>query len=127
MGMKGRKPMKAIEEIKRQQSGKENSTAWMIGMQLIDMIKAEPAISQIVEEDLQNPDMSLTKCADAMRKHADEIHSKSKGNCVCITPAEAEKVIRKFYGLPDQTERPEPEAEPVQAMEESILNLEDFL
>jgi len=99
----------------------------MIGMQLIDMIKAEPAISQIVEEDLQNPEMSLTKCADAMRKHADEIHSKSKGNCVCITPAEAEKVIRKFYGLPDQTERPEPAAEPVQAMEESILNLEDFL
>ena len=126
MGMKGRKPMKAIEEIKRQQSGKENSPAWMIGMQLIDMIKAEPAISTIVEEDLQNPDMSLVKCADAMRKHADEIHSKSKGSCICITPAEAETVIRKFYGLPDQTERPEPAAEPVPTTED-ILNLEDFL
>lgn len=127
MGMKGRKPMKAIEEIKRQQSGKENSPAWMIGMQLIDMIKAEPELSGIIEEDLQNPDMSLVKCADAMRKHADEINSKSKGNCVCITPAEAEKVIRKFYGLPDREERPGPATEPVPAMEENILNLEDFL
>lgn len=120
--------MKAIEEIKKQQSGKENSPARMIGMQLIDMIKAEPAISGIVEEDLQNPDMSLEKCADAMRKHADEKHSKSKGSCICITPAEAETVIRKFYGLPDQAVRQEPAAdEPVPAMEESILNLEDFL
>ena len=127
MGMKGRMPMKAIEEIKKQQSGKENSPAWMIGMQLIDMIKDEPAISGIVEEDLQNPDMSLDKCADAMRKHADEIHSKNRGSCVCITPAEAEKVIRKFYGLPDRTERQEPAAEPVPATEENILNLEDFL
>lgn len=119
--------MKAIEEIKKQQSGKENSPAWMIALQLIDMIKAEPELSRIIEEDLQNPDMSLVKCADAMKKHADEIHSKNKGSCVCITPAEAEKVIRKFYGLPDRTERQELAAEQAPITEKDILNLEDFL
>ena len=31
--------MEAIEELKKLQNGKENTPAWMIGQQLIDMIK----------------------------------------------------------------------------------------
>lgn len=115
--------MEAIEEIKRLQIGKENSPAWMIGQQLIDMIKADERIAPIIGEDLQNPGMSLEKCAEAMKKRADEIHSKTKGNCVCITPAEAEKVIRKFYGLPDPAEAAAPE--PINQAD--IISLEDFL
>ena len=117
--------MEAIEELKKLQNGKENTPAWMIGQQLIDMIKAEGRIAPIIEEDLKNPDMSLEKCADAMKKHADQIHTKTKGHCVCITPAEAEKVIRKFYGLPDPSEEAAPEPEPEK--DTGILSLEDFL
>ena len=119
--------MKAIEEITRLQSGKENSPAWMIGQQLIDMIKDDGRIAPIIEEDLQNKDMSLEKCAEALKKHADEIHSKNKGNCVCITPPEAEKVIRKFYGLPDPGKKPAEKPAGETPEEENILNLEDFL
>ena len=47
-------------------------------------------------------------------------------NGSCCTGAEAEKIIRKYFGLPEQTEatKPEPAAPPAQAG--NIVNLEDF-
>lgn len=119
--------MEAIEEIKRLQIGKENRPEWMIGQQLIDMIKADERIAPIIGEDLQNPGMSLEKCAEAMKKRADEIHSKTKGNCVCITPAEAEKVIRKFYGLPDPDETVKLAPPEEAGVFSDVISLEDFL
>lgn len=117
---------KTIGTIERLQSGKEGTPAYMIGLQLIDMIKADGEIASILEEDLQNPDMGLEKCADALKKHADGIHGRTKGNCVCITPMEAEKIIRKFYGLPDPAER-KPEPQPIPEADSGIISLEDLI
>lgn len=114
----------AIELIKEQQKKlRETDPAYMIGLQLIDMIREDTGIDRILTEDLQGDGMDLTACAAAMKKHADGIHTREKGSCVCIHPKEAEKVIRKFYGLPDPDERaPEPPA-----ADAGIMSLEDFL
>ena len=113
-----------ISMIKKQQGENHHNPTYMIGMQLIDMAHDDERIIQILVEDLQAESMSLGKCADAMKQHADEIHRKEHGSYVCIPPDEAEKVIRKFYGLPER------EAEPAAAAPEpetGILSLEDFL
>ncbi len=114
---------KAIEMIRQQQKGlKPTDAAYMIGMQLIDMIRKDSRIEPIMEEDLQNEKMGLEACSAALKVRADEIHKTVKGSCVCITPDEAEKVIRRFYGLPDPAG---PEAEIPE--EKEIISLEDLI
>ena len=114
----------AKELIEKQQSGKDNTPAFVIGLHLIDMMKQDGRIEAILAEDLQNPDMSLERCAGKLKEAADEKHSKTKSSCIVLTPAEAEKIIRKFYGLPDAEERIQeaPVPEP-----SDIINLEDLL
>ena len=114
----------AIELIKEQQKKlRETDPAYMIGLQLIDMIREDTGIDSILTEDLSGKGMDLTACAAAMKKHADGIHTREKGSCVCIHPKEAEKVIRKFYGLPDPDEREAPKT----VTSPEIMSLEDFL
>lgn len=115
---------KATELIEKQQSGKDNTPAFVIGLHLIDMMKQDSRIEQILAEDLQNPDMSLEKCAAKLKAAADEKHSKTKSSCIVITPTEAEQIIRQFYGLPDPEERIQEAPAPEPA---DIINLEDLL
>jgi len=115
---------KATELIQKQQSGKDNSPAFVIGLHLIDMMKQDSRIEAILEEDLQNPEMSLENCAKKLQDAADQIHRETKKNTVCLTPMQAEKIIRKFYGLPDpeDVQKEEPAPEPG-----GIIELEDLL
>ena len=53
-------------------------------------------------------------------------HRETKSNTIYITPPEAEKIIRKFYGLPDPEERQE-EMEMAPAAVPDIIELEDLI
>ena len=106
--------MSAIEKITAQQAGKEGTDVWMVGQQLKGILRADPSLEDIVDKDLDVKEMSLQACARKIKEHADELHRKQKGSCVCVTPDVAEGIIRKFYGLPDMAGTdPEPAPTPV--------------
>ena len=118
---------KATELIRKQQSGKDNTPAFVIGLHLIDMMKQDGRIASILEEDLQNQDMSLEKCAQKLKEAADAKHRETKSSTICITPPEAEKIIRKFYGLPDPEEEPKERKPEEPATLPDIIELEDLI
>ena len=104
---------KAIEAITAQQP-KQRTDVWMVGEQLKDLLRAEPQWADMILQDLRNPSQSLEAVAKKIRDKA----SKNRvGNCGCVTPAEAEKIIRDVYGIPEKTE---------QVKGQAIINLEDF-
>lgn len=90
--------MDVFEKIKSQQ-GKERTAVWMVGEQLADMIRREPDLADIVDKDLDVPEMSLAECEKKIKAYADKHKT---GNFACVTPIEAEKIIREFYGLGEQ-------------------------
>ncbi len=107
--------------IAEQQKGKEGTPAWMVGEQLKEIASREPVSAELLEKDLAVPEMNLEKAADQIKKKADELHKKQKGNCVCVPPDVAEDVIRKFYGLPKRGETVYKPTGP------QVLSLADFL
>lgn len=94
----------AIRRIEEQQP-KEQTTVWGVGEQLKDILRGEPHLAEIVLQDLENKSMSLTECEKKIKARADEIHKTANGTGVCVTPMEAEGIIRRFYGLPERGER----------------------
>ena len=92
--------MDVFEKIKAQQ-GKERTAVWMVGEQLADMIRREPDLADIVDKDLDVPEMSLTECEKKIKAFADKHKT---GHFACVTPIEAERIIREFYGLPGAEE-----------------------
>lgn len=120
--------IKELREKIRAQQGPEGTDVWMIGEQLLDIAAREPASAALIEKDLEVAAMSLPEAAKAMKAFADEKKQKVKGNCVCVTPKEADGVLRKFYGLPDAGEMPQPvPAEEVASAKDSgDIDLSDF-
>ena len=112
--------MNVFEVIAAQQKGKENTAVWMVGEQLKDICRSDPACESIVAEDLQNPDMSLMKCEQKIKDWADK--QKRTGNCVCVPPNVAEGIIREFYGLGEKEA-----AEKEMDTSSHILSLEDLI
>ena len=113
-----------MKKIEAQQKGKENTPAWMVGEQLKDICRREPACAEIVAEDLENEEMTLEVCEWKIKAWADS--HRGKGNCVCVPPQMAEGIIRKFYGLPEAgTGAPEPVAAPP-APKKSALDFDSF-
>lgn len=116
--------MTVFEKIEAQQKGHENTDRWMVGEQLKDILRGDPSLEEIVDQDLDQAEMSLEKAAGKIKAWADEQHRKAKGNCVCVPPNVAEKIIREFYGLP---EAGKPTPKPVQTHRESdTLDLASF-
>lgn len=89
--------MTVFEKIEAQQKGKENTAAWMVGQQLKDICQDDPNCAQIVDQDLDIPEMSIVEAEKKIHAYADK--QKRTGNCVCVPPNVAEKIIREFYGL----------------------------
>lgn len=87
--------MSAFDLIRAQQ-GKERTAVWMVGEQLMDILRHEPELQEIAEQDLQREGMTLTDCEKKIRAWADKHRT---GNFACVCPAEAEEIIREFYGL----------------------------
>lgn len=105
--------MNKLEElIAQQQKGHETKPRFVIGEQLKEIAAREPKSAEILEKDLTLKEMSLEAAERTLQEYADKNHGNAKA--FCISPIQAEKILRKFYGLPerDKTEnQPEPPKE----------------
>ena len=110
--------MTVFKKIEAQQKGKENTAAWMVGQQLKDICRSDPHCAEIVEQDLENQSMSIVEAEKKIKAYADK--QKRTGNCVCVPPDVAEKIIREFYGLPEAVVREE-------LQQPQLLDLSDLL
>lgn len=119
-----RKALAAIEE--QQKAVKEESAVWMVGEQLKDICRREPAAAEIICQDLSVKEMSLTAAEKQIKAWADKHKT---GNFACVTPMRAERILREFYHLPEM-------AAPAVALDEAkpepkkpgrVLDLSDFL
>ena len=110
----------AIQLIEKQQKEvKERSAPWMVGEQLKDICRWEPKSAELIFQDLQNEAMSIVEAEKKIKAFSDKNVGKEK--CFCVTPAEAEDILREFYGL-GKEEMPAP----VPGRSKAI-NLMDFL
>lgn len=79
------------------QQPKERSAVWMVGEQLKDICRSDPSAAEILLTDLlHNQDMTL---AAAEKKIAEQAKKNKVGSCGCVTPKEAEEILRQFFGL----------------------------
>ena len=109
--------MSAIEKLKDQQAKvKEGSPQWMVAEQLMDLCRAEPACAELLDQDLEVEAMSIVEAEKKIKAFADK---RRVGNFACVTPADSDRILREFYGLPrrGETAAPGPLA----------LDLADFL
>lgn len=116
----------AIEAIEAQQAKEKGRTAaWMAGEQLKDICRREPASAELIEQDMANEDMSIQAAEKTIKAYADKHRT---GNFACVTPMEAEEILREFYGLPKQGDKPDaPQPVFTGPSAETMVNLEDFL
>ena len=110
--------LQEVTAIIRKQQG-PRGPVWMCGEQLLEMIEQDEAAAKLVLNDLKHGGMSLKGCEAKIREFACK-------NGSCCTGAEAEKIIRKYFGLPEQTAAPKPEPAAPPAPDGNIVNLEDF-
>lgn len=101
--------MTVFEKISAQQ-GAERTAVWMAGEQLKDMIRNDARAQEIVSQDLDIPEMSLAECEKKIKAYAD---SHKTGNFACVTPIEAENIIREFYGIAKISEAPAEDSAPL--------------
>ena len=110
----------AIRAIEFQQEKvKPRSPQWMVGEQLKDICRREPASAELICQDLQVEKMSITEAEKKIKAYAD---SHKTGNFACVTPIEADRILREFYGLPMAGAAP---AKP--AARSGGIDLADFL
>ena len=105
--------MDVFDKIRAQQP-EQRTPVWMVGEQLADIIRHDPA-QEIVSRDLDEKGMSLADCEKKIKAFAD---AHKTGNFACVIPAEAEKIIREFYGIA--------ELSAASSEEGVVLNLEDY-
>lgn len=117
--------MTVYEKIADHQKGHENTDIWMVGQQLKDILRGDPALEEIVDKDMDVKEMSLDNAAKKIKAWADEQRKKTKCSCVCVPPDVAEGIIREFYGLP-ACGASEPAA-PVVAEDDALPDFADFL
>lgn len=113
----------AVHKLREQQSQvEEYSAAWMVAEQLMEICRREPDSAELIAQDLDNPEMSIVQAEGQIKAYADAKKPKGAG-CVCVSPAQAEEVLRHFYGLPAGGNAGAPAGEPAGLG----LSLSDFL
>lgn len=109
---------RAIQMLREQQNKvPERSAQWMVAEQLMDICRQEPVSAELIGQDLEKESMSIVEAEKKIKAFADKHKT---GNFACVTPVEAENILREFYGLP----KPEDLEKPKGAV---VLNFEDFL
>ena len=91
-----------LEEALERVKGK-NPNAWAVGKILEEICKNCAKARELIEQDLENKDMSFEKCFEALKKYAQEHQTGGCWACPVteITPDnEAVKVILEFYKVP---------------------------
>ncbi len=122
---------KALEMIAAQQERLKQGTApWYVGEQLKDIVRTTPGAAELVAQDLAVKGMELVECEKKIAAFAKQHRTGNMGFC---GPADADRIIREFYGLPAaavalQPEKQEPPA-PVGENKppRQTLNLLDFM
>ena len=111
---------RAIELLEEQQRKvEERSAPWMVAEQLKDICRREAHSAEILAKDLKNASMSITEAEKKIKAFADRHRN---GGFACVTPAEADAILREFYGLGSiAADAPAEDSSP------KILNLADFL
>lgn len=111
---------RAIAMLEEQQSKVQaRSPQWIVAEQLKDICRHEPHCAELIAQDLENPAMSITEAEKKIKAFAD---GHKTGSFSCVTPAEADRILREFYGLPS------PEAEPESpSAGAQLIELADFL
>lgn len=93
----------AVLKLREQQAGvKERSPQWMVAEQLIDICRREPHCAELIAEDLSNASMSILEAEKQIKAFADK---HKQAGFACVTPAEADRILREFYGLPSPEEQ----------------------
>ena len=115
--------MTCKEMIENAQKGLEGTDAFAVGEQLKDICQ-DPACADLVAKDLENKGMGLKDCAAKIKAYTDA-HRKKGANFSFVSPMEAERIIREFYGLP--AEDAQAHDLPKAAPKSDFMNLEDFL
>ena len=116
--------IEAIAAIEKQQTGLKRNTVWMVGEQLKDICRREEHSAQIILEDLGNEKMALK---DAEKKIRDRAKQNKEGNCGCVSPYEAEEILREFYGLgvpAEEAQAEEMDQRPKR--DDKLIDLADF-
>lgn len=81
----------------RSQQGREHSPVWHTGEHLLEFLGKYPQYAELVSTDLDNPEMSLTNFEK-------EIARAARANGCGLGGGAADAVLRKFYGLPAESE-----------------------
>ena len=116
----------AIEKLKAQQAKTdEDSPVYVVAEQLMDICRNEPQSAELLDKDLDNPEMSIKRAEVQIKAFVDKIHEKKGGNIVALSLAKAEKILREFYGLPERGEKQD--LKPASDDDEKPLDLMDFL
>lgn len=119
--------MNVYETITAQQ-GRPGTTVWCVGEQLKGMIAGNPALEEILAQDLAQASMSLIHAEAQIKAFADQRHKETGGTCVGVSPWEAEDVLREFYGLPERGAPAVPTAAPPQPEQPGdLIDLDEFL
>lgn len=109
----------AIARLEEQQERvKARSPQWLVAEQLKDICSHEPQSAELIAQDLENPEMSITMAEKKIKAFAD---THKTGNFAGVTPAESDRILREFYGLPDPASEPDPPAAG------NVISLADFL
>ena len=116
----------AIKAIEAQQAAvEERSPQWMVGEQLKDICRREPRSAELLLQDLKVENMNITAAEKKIKAYADKHRT---GNSACVTPSEADRILRKFYGLPEPgSAAPQIPSPPKPAADRKIIDLADYL
>lgn len=119
----------ALNKINEQQRKlRAGSSGWCVGEQLKDILREDATGAENVAFDIEQKGMSL---ADCEKKIADFAKSNSQGNVGFCGPADSDRIIREFYGLPEHKAKPIP-VSPARVKEDTpskrkVIRLADFL
>lgn len=117
----------ALDKITAQQAThKQGSAPWCVAEQLKDILRAQPEIAELVANDLDQTGMSLADCEKKIAAFANDHRQGSVGFC---GPADSDRIIRAFYGLPEEPAATSPTspAVPSSAPRRKTIRLADFL
>ena len=108
------------EKISAQQ-GEEGTPQFQIGEQLKEIAAESDHTANLILQDIDKEGMGLEDLDEHFAEYAEK--HKGKANRYCITPKVADRLIRKFYGLPERDATPAP----VEKKPSGLLDLESFL
>lgn len=118
-----------LDRIAAQQATyKQGSAPWCVGEQLKDILRAQPEAADLVDRDLDQTGMGLADCEKKIAAFAQAHRQGRVGFC---GPADSDRIIREFYGLPERSETPSHIApvgtQAAAPTRRKIIRLEDFL